>query len=76
VGGSDFGLARYNTDGTPDASFGSGGIVRTDFDSGQDIARSVAVLADGRIVEEGTHAELLRRSERYRTLLALEELAA
>jgi ATP-binding cassette, subfamily B, bacterial len=40
------------------------------------LADRVAVLDDGRIVEEGTHQELLRGSERYRTLLALEELAA
>jgi ABC-type multidrug transport system fused ATPase/permease subunit len=42
------------------------------------IARAdrVAVLADGRIVEEGTHGDLLRRSADYRALLALEEEAA
>jgi uncharacterized delta-60 repeat protein len=27
----DFALARYNTDGSLDASFGNGGIVATDF---------------------------------------------
>src|SRR5205814_8441857 len=36
----------------------------------------VAVLEDGRIVEHGAHAELLRRSLRYRRLLALDEVAA
>jgi ATP-binding cassette subfamily B protein len=40
------------------------------------LADRVAVLDDGRIVEQGTHAELLRRSARYRTLLALEAEAA
>ena len=39
------------------------------------LADRVAVLEGGRIVEEGTHAELLRRSLRYRTLLALEAAA-
>jgi ATP-binding cassette subfamily B protein len=39
------------------------------------LADRVAVLEGGRIVEQGTHAELLRRSVRYRTLLALEEAA-
>jgi ATP-binding cassette subfamily B protein len=39
------------------------------------LADRVAVLEGGRIVEEGTHAELLRRSVRYRTLLALGEAA-
>jgi ATP-binding cassette subfamily B protein len=40
------------------------------------LADRVAVLEEGRIVEEGTHAELLRRSPRYRELLALESEAA
>ena len=40
------------------------------------LADRVAVLDGGRIVEHGTHEELLRRSQRYRTLLALEEFAA
>ena len=40
------------------------------------LADRVAVLEDGRIVEEGTHDELLRRSGRYRALLALESQAA
>jgi ATP-binding cassette, subfamily B, bacterial len=40
------------------------------------LADRVAVLEGGRIVDVGTHGELLRRSERYRTLLALESEAA
>jgi ATP-binding cassette subfamily B protein len=36
------------------------------------LADRVVVLEAGRIVEEGTHGELLRRSTRYRTLLAVE----
>ncbi|MFL5918657.1 MAG: ABC transporter ATP-binding protein [Gaiellaceae bacterium] len=39
------------------------------------LADRVAVLEDGRIVEEGIHGELLRRSPRYRRLLALEAVA-
>jgi ATP-binding cassette subfamily B protein len=39
------------------------------------LADRVAVLEGGRIVEQGTHAELLRRSLRYRALLALEDAA-
>jgi ATP-binding cassette subfamily B protein len=39
------------------------------------LADSVAVLDDGRIVDQGTHAELVQRSRRYRHLLALEEAA-
>jgi len=40
------------------------------------LADRVAVLEGGRIVEEGTHSELLTRSPRYRALLALESEAA
>jgi ATP-binding cassette, subfamily B, bacterial len=39
------------------------------------LADRVAVLEGGRIVEQGTHAELIARSARYRALLALEEAA-
>ena len=39
------------------------------------LADRVAVLEGGRIVEQGRHADLLRRSVRYRTLLALGEAA-
>jgi ATP-binding cassette subfamily B protein len=37
------------------------------------LADRVAVVERGRVVDEGTHAELLDRSPRYRTLLALAE---
>src|SRR5436190_1205264 len=40
------------------------------------LADRVAVLEGGRIVESGTHAELIRTSPRYRRLLALEAAAA
>jgi ATP-binding cassette subfamily B protein len=40
------------------------------------LADRVAVLEGGRIVEQGTHGELLARSVRYRALLALETEAA
>jgi ATP-binding cassette, subfamily B, bacterial len=39
------------------------------------LADRVAVLEGGRIVESGTHAELIRTSPRYRRLLALEAAA-
>ena len=40
------------------------------------LADRVAVLEGGRIVEQGTHGELIARSARYRALLALESEAA
>jgi len=52
-GGIDFALARYNSDGTLDASFGSGGIVTTDLAGPQDQANSVAIQPNGKIVAAG-----------------------
>jgi ATP-binding cassette subfamily B protein len=40
------------------------------------LADRVAVLEDGRIVQQGTHTELLNTSPGYRALLALETEAA
>jgi ATP-binding cassette subfamily B protein len=37
------------------------------------LAERVVVLEGGRVVEEGTHEELIARSARYRALLALDE---
>ncbi|MDX6476471.1 MAG: ATP-binding cassette, subfamily bacterial, partial [Gaiellaceae bacterium] len=37
------------------------------------LADRVAVVDEGRVVDEGTHAELLSRSAEYRALLALEQ---
>jgi uncharacterized delta-60 repeat protein len=48
-----FALARYNSDGTLDATFGVGGKVLTGFTSGSDSARGVAIQADGKIVVVG-----------------------
>jgi uncharacterized delta-60 repeat protein len=49
----DFGLARYNSNGTLDASFGTGGKVTTDFAGSNDASFSVAVQLDGKIVAAG-----------------------
>jgi uncharacterized delta-60 repeat protein len=54
--GNDFILARYNTDGSPDTSFGSLGTIATDF-GGFDGANSVALQSDGKIVAAGGGAE-------------------
>jgi uncharacterized delta-60 repeat protein len=51
--GTDFSLARYNSDGTLDSSFGTGGRVTTDFFGGNDRATGVSVRPDGRIVAAG-----------------------
>jgi uncharacterized delta-60 repeat protein len=51
--GYDYALARYNTNGTLDTSFGNGGKVTTDFFGGLDIASCVVIQSDGRIVVGG-----------------------
>jgi len=52
-GGYDFGLARYNADGTVDTSFGSGGKVTTDFNGGEDVIFAIAIQPDGKIAAAG-----------------------
>ena len=49
----DFAVARYNSNGTLDASFGAGGKVSIDFSGRHDGARGVAVQPDGKIVVVG-----------------------
>lgn len=51
---TDFALARYNPDGTPDATFGSGGQVSTDFVGFEDDAFSILIQPDGKIVAVGS----------------------
>jgi uncharacterized delta-60 repeat protein len=50
---SDFGIVRYLADGTLDAIFGSGGVLRVDFLGSTDGANDVLIEPDGRIVAAG-----------------------
>jgi uncharacterized delta-60 repeat protein len=52
--GLDFGLARYQLDGTLDAGFGAGGTAMTDFGSNYDQATGVAIGSDGKTVVVGS----------------------
>ena len=50
----DFAVARLNSNGSPDGSFDTDGIITTDFGSNQDdFGLSVAIQADGKIVVAG-----------------------
>lgn len=52
--GEDVVVGRYNPDGSLDASFGSGGIVKTDIaGSGRDLGYAVNVLTTGKILVGG-----------------------
>lgn len=54
---SDFALTRYGVDGTLDTTFGTGGLVRSDFGGRFDEALAVAVQPDGKIVAAGSSSD-------------------
>ncbi|MEX1102343.1 MAG: delta-60 repeat domain-containing protein [Actinomycetota bacterium] len=49
-----FAVVRYDTGGTPDPGFGTGGVVTTDLTPGFDIANGVAIQPDGKILVAGS----------------------
>jgi uncharacterized delta-60 repeat protein len=49
----DIALARYNADGIPDPSFGTGGKITSGITGIDDVASAVALQADGKIVVAG-----------------------
>ena len=51
--GSDFAIARYNTNGTPDTDFGTGGIYTHDITFSGDIGFGLARQADGKLILVG-----------------------
>jgi uncharacterized delta-60 repeat protein len=50
---NDFCIARYNSDGTPDNSFGADGKVITQFNNDDAYIRSIVVQTDGKLVAAG-----------------------
>jgi uncharacterized delta-60 repeat protein len=53
IGEVNFALARYNSDGSLDPSFGVDGQVSTDFNNDDDFGADVAVQPDGKILMTG-----------------------
>jgi uncharacterized delta-60 repeat protein len=51
--GADFGIARYNTDGSLDSSFGGSGVVSIDLSGSYDWALRAKILPDGKILALG-----------------------
>ena len=49
----DFALVRYNSDGSLDTGFGSGGTITTDVAGGTDVAQAIAIQSDGKVVAAG-----------------------
>ena len=56
---TDFAIARYEPDGSPDFGFGSGGQVTTDFERLNDDAFAVLLRSDGSIVAVGSSRDRL-----------------
>ncbi len=52
TGNADFALARYNSDGSLDSSFGTNGIVRRDL-GGLEYGQEVIEVADGQLIQTG-----------------------
>ncbi|MEP7143351.1 MAG: T9SS type A sorting domain-containing protein [Ferruginibacter sp.] len=50
---TDFAIARFNVDGSPDTSFDSDGLLTTDFTSSDDYAGSLAIQSDDKIIVAG-----------------------
>src|SRR5262245_2525373 len=50
----DFAIARYNTDGSLDSSFGNGGKQTTEFSGFEDAATAMAIQPDGKVLLAGT----------------------
>jgi uncharacterized delta-60 repeat protein len=57
--GDDFAVARYNPNGSPDAEWGTGGIVFTDFNNTLDKLNAIALDRFGRVVAVGESNELI-----------------
>jgi uncharacterized delta-60 repeat protein len=57
-GASNFGVARYNANGSLDSSFDGDGKVTTDLTTSTDLAREMVLQADGKIVMVGPVAHL------------------
>lgn len=60
-GRSNFALARLNADGSPDTTFGTGGLVTTDFAQNDDRAHAVTLDSDGRILVVGSSGGVFAR---------------
>lgn len=74
--GTDFALARYNPDGSLDASFAGNGLLTTDYITGNDFVRGLALQPGGRIIAAGSMAGIRgTRGSKKRFALARYELS-
>ena len=73
-GAQSFLVARYNVDGSLDATFGSGGRTIWQFDATGSSAHAVAIQSDGKIVAAGSAGDLFVLA-RYDAAVAGEQIA-
>ncbi|MDQ3799858.1 MAG: carboxypeptidase regulatory-like domain-containing protein, partial [Acidobacteriota bacterium] len=59
-GNMDVAIIRYNADGSPDAQFGVGGVVKTDVANERSAAEAVAITADNKITVAGYSYDRMR----------------
>jgi uncharacterized delta-60 repeat protein len=59
VGSDNFAVVRYNTNGSLDTSFGTDGKVTTAIGAGSDLAYSMALQSDGKIVVVGSSGNII-----------------
>lgn len=64
---AEFEVRRLNADGSVDTMFGTGGTVNTVFGTSRDVAQSVVVQADGKIIAAGLADGFLFGVARYDT---------
>src|SRR5215510_5460990 len=57
-GRSDFAIARYNTDGSLDSTFGSNGKLTTDFLGSSSALYALALQPDGKIIGAGSAGDI------------------
>jgi uncharacterized delta-60 repeat protein len=62
---AEFEVVRYNANGTLDTTFGTTGIVFTNLSSDQDLANSVGIQSDGKIVVVGSQRVVTATSTYY-----------
>ena len=69
---TDFILARYNNDGSPDNTFSGDGKQTTDINSSEDIAKSVAIQSDGKIIIAGIPGMVVLINLRWFAIILME----
>lgn len=62
---SDFVVARYNSNGSIDTTFGTSGMVVTDFANDSDVASSLAIQPDGKLIVGGFAYNTASRSDDF-----------